>query len=109
MVTGERAFARSNTAQTLVALIREEPKPIVELSPKTPTHLRWIIERCLAKDPEDRYASTLDLARELQVLRDRLSEVDRPESVPSAVIAPQNLRRRRTLVSIGLATAALGI
>ena len=61
-----RAFARRSAAETLSAILQEEPKPIAELSPKTPTQLRWIIERCLAKDPEERYASTRDLARELQ-------------------------------------------
>jgi Tol biopolymer transport system component len=36
--------------------------------------VRWVIERCLAKDPEERYASTRDLARDLTHLRDHLSE-----------------------------------
>jgi hypothetical protein len=35
----------------------------------------WIIERCLQKDPNDRYASTRDLARDLANARDRLSEL----------------------------------
>ena len=33
--------------------------------PEAPAPLRWIVERCLAKDPEERYASTRDLARDL--------------------------------------------
>ena len=40
-----------------------------------PLPLRWIIERCLAKDPEERYASTRDLARDLASVRDHISEV----------------------------------
>ncbi len=39
-----------------------------------PAPLRWITERCLAKDPDDRFASTRDLARDLASLRDHLSE-----------------------------------
>ncbi|HEY6147682.1 MAG TPA: hypothetical protein VIZ69_08280, partial [Thermoanaerobaculia bacterium] len=34
----------------------------------------WIVERCLTKDPEGRYASTKDLARDLASVRDHLSE-----------------------------------
>ena len=34
----------------------------------------WIVERCLAKDPKQRYASTQDLARDLAAVRDRLAE-----------------------------------
>ena len=45
------------------------------LVPQVPVSVRWIIERCLAKDPEERYASTRDLARDLTHLRDHLSEV----------------------------------
>ena len=39
-----------------------------------PAPLRWIVDRCLSKDPEDRYVSTRDLARDLQYLRDHFSE-----------------------------------
>src|SRR6266496_828760 len=74
MVTGQRAFQRKTGAETLVAILREEPEPIAQVSPKTPGPVRWIIERCLAKDPEERYASTKDLARDLASVRDHLSE-----------------------------------
>ena len=45
------------------------------LRPDLPLPVRWILERCLSKDREDRYASTKDLARDLASLRDRLAEV----------------------------------
>ena len=44
-------------------------------APAFPAPARWIVERCLAKDPAERYASTLDLARELRGVREHLSEV----------------------------------
>ena len=74
MATGVLAFQRDTPVQTLSAIIGEEPRPIVELNPRVPVPLRWIIERCLAKDPADRYAATADLARDLQTLRNRLTE-----------------------------------
>src|SRR5438105_12010684 len=49
--TGRRAFQRSTPVETLAAIIREEPEPIEQSSPKTPVPLRWIIERCLEKEP----------------------------------------------------------
>jgi eukaryotic-like serine/threonine-protein kinase len=66
MATGRRAFQKDTTAETMAAVIREEPPPIAQLNPKVPTPLRWVVERCLAKDADERYASTKDLARDLK-------------------------------------------
>ncbi len=87
LATGKRAFLRPTTAEALVAIIREEPEAIGALSPRLPVPVRWVIERCLAKDPGERYASTRDLARDLMHLRDHASEV-------SAEAAPVILARR---------------
>jgi predicted ATPase len=43
-------------------------------NPDVPPPLGWAIERCLAKEPDKRYVSTRDLARELAAIRDRFSE-----------------------------------
>jgi eukaryotic-like serine/threonine-protein kinase len=74
MATGKRAFERSTTAETLTAIIREEPEPVSQLNARIPAPVRWIVERCLTKDPEDRYGTTKDLARDLAQIRDHLSE-----------------------------------
>ncbi|HEY1250437.1 MAG TPA: serine/threonine-protein kinase, partial [Thermoanaerobaculia bacterium] len=74
MAAGQKAFQRKTGAETLVAIIREEPAPLSQAAPKAPAPVRWIVERCLAKDPEERYASTKDLARDLRNLRDHLTE-----------------------------------
>ena len=76
MVTRKNAFTRNSIPETLVAIIHEEPEPIGGLNVLVPVPLRWIIERCLAKDAEARYASTRDLARDLATVRDHLSEAN---------------------------------
>jgi hypothetical protein len=75
MVTGRRAFERPTKPETLAAIIREDPEPIATLNPRVPAPLRWIVERCHAKEAKSRYASTDDLARDLTLLREHLSEV----------------------------------
>ena len=70
MATGRRAFSRSTAVQTLSAIIQDEPDPIESINPRIPPPYRWIVDRCLAKDPEDRYAATRDLARDLQNQKD---------------------------------------
>jgi eukaryotic-like serine/threonine-protein kinase len=74
MATGRQAFHGSSAVETLHAIIADEPKPLADLSPALPAPARWVVERCLAKDPGQRYASTLDLAHELRGLREHLSE-----------------------------------
>ena len=58
MASGKRAFPRASAPETMAAIIREEPEPLAAAAPALPLPLRWVIERCLAKDPEERYAST---------------------------------------------------
>jgi predicted ATPase/serine/threonine protein kinase len=92
MVTGKPAFQRGSKAETLAAILRDDPEPIGALNPEAPAPLCWVIERCLDKKPEQRYASTRELVRDLAAMRDRLSEVPigRPETRPS------NLPTQRT-------------
>jgi Tol biopolymer transport system component len=99
MIVGRRAFERPTPVQTLSAVIQDEPEPIGVAASKTPTALAWIVERCLAKDPEDRYASSKDLARDLASLREHASDV-----APSGFAASG---RGRRLMPAGIATAAV--
>ena len=92
MVTGKSAFRRSTAAETLAAILRDEPEPIGSLNPQVPAPLCWVIERCLAKEPKGRYASTRDLARDIAAIRDRLSELP-PKSLQTR---PSNLPVPRT-------------
>jgi serine/threonine protein kinase len=74
MVTGQRPFQRNTAAETLVAILREQAEPIGVQNRDAPAPLCWAIERCLAKEPDKRYVSTRDLARELAAIRDCFSE-----------------------------------
>jgi predicted ATPase len=92
MVTGKRAFQRSTAAETLVAILREQAEAIGVQNPDAPAPLCWVIERCLAKEPDKRYVSTRDLARELAAIRDRFSE----KPVKQVETRPTNLPVQRT-------------
>ena len=92
MVTGKRAFHRDTAVETLVAILREQPDPIGMQNPDAPAPLCWAIERCLEKEPDKRYVSTRDLARELAEIRDRFSE----KSIKQVETRPANLPAQRT-------------
>jgi eukaryotic-like serine/threonine-protein kinase len=83
MATGRPAFRKGTTAETMTAVIRENPDSIDSNYAAVPGPLRWIIDRCLAKDPAERYASTRDLARDLQNLRDHFSDIRSSDTSPA--------------------------
>jgi Tol biopolymer transport system component len=103
MATGKAPFRRATAAQTLAAIIQDEPEPIATAAPKIPAPLRWIVERTLAKDAKDRYASTEDLARDLAGVREHLPEFS--GSGEAAAMPPR--RRSRLLLLVAAAVAAL--
>jgi predicted ATPase/serine/threonine protein kinase len=92
MVTGKRSFQRRSRTETLAAILRDDPEPVASLNPQAPAPLCWVIERCLAKDPKERYASTRDLVRDIATIRDRLSEAPSRHSPPRS----SNLPAQRT-------------
>src|SRR5207253_10047237 len=52
VATGKRAFHKKTGVDTLAAVLNEEPEPIGQINPAAPAPLRWIVERCHAKEPE---------------------------------------------------------
>ena len=115
MATGSRAFHKDTGAETLSMIIRGEPERPLDLNPSLPLPLVWIIERCLSKDPADRYVSTRDLARDLQTLREHATHrrgleaprlatrIRRPWLVAAAVAvaAAERCRNARVLRDAG--------
>ena len=107
MATGRRAFQRKTAIDTLSAILNDDPEPLATANPQAPAPLRWIAERCLAKEPRLRYASTEDLARDLASLRDHVSEVS---SSSGTVPASRGSNRRRlSLPVLGAVAAALAL
>jgi Tol biopolymer transport system component len=101
MASGRRAFQGKSAADTLAIILRDQPEPLTRVNPAVPEVLRWIVEeRCLAKDPGERYASTWDLLRDLRSVRDHLSEVMAGLALKTS--ARPTWRRRVTLATLAL-------
>ncbi len=69
-VTGRRAFGGASQASLIGAILKDQPAPPSTSSPLVPAALDRIIATCLAKDPDDRWQSASDLARELRWIHD---------------------------------------
>jgi len=99
LATGKRAFRRESDVETMSAIIRDEAEP---LPPAIPAPVRWTIERCLSKDPDQRYDSTRDLYRELRQTRDGLSEA---LGLPAVTVAAAPRARLRWPWAAAVVTA----
>ncbi|MCI0582736.1 MAG: serine/threonine-protein kinase [Chloroflexi bacterium] len=107
MLAGRQPFARDSAPLALAAAVQEEPPSLAGVRPEVPAPLVWVVERCLAKGPERRYAATADLARDLETLRERLGELAPGPTAPSA--ARSLAGRWWRWAGVATVTAALGV
>jgi TolB-like protein/Tfp pilus assembly protein PilF len=104
---------RATPVETLAAIIQEQPAPIQTLNAAVTAPLQQMVERCLAKNPEDRYPVTRDLAAQLHDIRDHWDRADAPAGVmaaaaPVSIPHVPNVRRvtRRRVMWMGGAAAS---
>jgi serine/threonine protein kinase len=98
MLAGKRAFQHSTSAETMTAILREDPPGVSQIARNAPPGLQRVVHRCLEKNPERRFQSSSDLAFALEAVSE--SGI----SSSAAVQGPEQGRQRRALVWwIGLA------
>jgi eukaryotic-like serine/threonine-protein kinase len=110
MLGRRRPFHEETAAETMTAILRRDPPPLAALDPALPLALVRLVERCLAKRPDDRFHSAHDLALALEAtLAPSPALVLAP---PRADAAPDGGERSgrpgRTLVTLALLAVALG-
>ena len=77
MVSGKRAFHGETPADTMSAILREEPPPLTAASAVVPPALERVVRHCLEKNPYERFQSARDLKFDL-------SEISSPSSTSSS-------------------------
>jgi hypothetical protein len=101
MVTGQRAFSRETSAETMTAILREDPPEAAFGG--VPPAIERIVRRCLEKKPEARFRSAHDLAFALEAVSGTTGA-----STPNSATAVQaRAARRRSSTQLALAVAAL--
>jgi len=73
LATGVHPFHGSSSAATIVSIVKEEERPLTERNRSQPAELDRIVRKCLRKDREERYQSTLDLLVDLRSLKRELA------------------------------------
>ena len=66
MMTGKRAFAGKSQISVMSAILENEPEPVSSAQPLASPALDHVIQRALAKDPDDRWQTARDLIQELK-------------------------------------------
>jgi len=66
MITGQRPFSRPTPAETISAILKEEPPALMEFDAAIPAELDQAVKRCLNKEPDQRFQSAGDLAFHLR-------------------------------------------
>ena len=66
MLAGRRGFGGRSTVETLQQVVHEEPPPLQELRPDLPRDLGRVVQKCLRKDPRERYQGAADLVVDLR-------------------------------------------
>jgi Tol biopolymer transport system component len=109
MISGKRAFHGETAADTMSAILKEDPPELAETARNVPPGLERIVHHCLEKNPAQRFQSARDLAFDLEVLSE-VSATPRAASMPSAVQQEIRADSRRKVLKIAatvLAAAAL--
>jgi eukaryotic-like serine/threonine-protein kinase len=101
MATGQKAFEGDTQASLIGAILRAEPGPISTLQPLSPPALDALVATCLAKDPDERWQSAGDVARQLRMMQ---GSTPSGASLPKGAIAP---RPAGVKLSLPVALAAL--
>ncbi|HYC88752.1 MAG TPA: protein kinase [Thermoanaerobaculia bacterium] len=68
MLAGEHPFRGDSPADTMSAILREEPRELTSINPNVPPGLDRVVRHCLEKSPEQRFQSARDLAFQLDML-----------------------------------------
>jgi len=105
MSAGKRAFDGKTTASVISAIMGTEPAPLTSVASLTPPALEWAIQKCLNKDPEERWQNAGDLAGELRWIAEAGSRAGAP--VSSAVRTRRKFFRWAALALALLAGAGL--
>src|SRR4029453_8753302 len=101
MASGRRAFSRETDLATLAAVLESEPQRIRELATEIPAGITAVIDRCLKKDPEQRFQNATDVD---DALRTALA------SRSNAVVEPASKKIRAwARVAVALAGVVLAV
>ena len=98
LIAGTRPFTGQTQASLVASILKEEPRPLFEVQPRTPRGVAEVVRVCLEKDPEKRWQSARDVRHAL-----RWVAAAPPPSMPARSV------RVWQGLAVAMAAIALGI
>jgi eukaryotic-like serine/threonine-protein kinase len=95
MISGQRAFRRDTSAETMTAILKEDPSELSLTGKPIPPELERMVRRCLEKNPLQRFQSARDLAFNLE----NLSGTSSTSGYPALPGLQSRQPKRKRLVS----------
>ena len=105
MLSGKRAFHGESAAETMSAILKEDPLELSHTNKNVSAALERLVNHCLEKNPESRFHSASDLAFALEAVSGSSSSSD--ETVAMPVRAPRRMTRREMIFGSVAAIALL--
>ena len=121
MLSGQRAFRGETPADTMSAILKEEPAELSETARNVPPALERMVRHCLEKNPSQRFQSAGDLAFNLEALTDSsvVSKTGAQAVIAETAISDTTTAQRKAVASqsrvlrlagaLGLAAVLIGL
>jgi hypothetical protein len=102
MLTGKRAFRGETAADTMSAILKEDPPEVAATDRQVPAALERIVRHCLEKNPEERFQSARDAAFDLEALS---------SASGTAPVSPHSdsVRKPRLFLALAIGVAILAV
>jgi len=100
LATGSPAFSKNSEVATAHAIVYEAPAPMPSSRVELPAGFDAVVQKCLTKDPDQRYARTTDLVHDLRAIRQ--GSVAGTRAIPELIAAPSAGRPRRSRLPLAL-------
>ena len=109
MATGDQPFKGDTPVSVISSILKDTPSSVTDLKPGLPSDLARIVKRCLAKDPERRYQTAVDLRNDLDELKAGIDSGEIPASRARRSPAATATRLRIRLIAVAVAIGAVAV
>jgi Tol biopolymer transport system component len=105
-LSGARPF-NGATHTEIIAAIRDRPAP--PLPQRVPSQLRWIVDKSLEKDPNDRYQSMLEVVVDLRRALRSATDSEVHSSAATKTNSPGTSRQRRAVIAVAAVVTVIAL